>query len=552
MRTLIVKRDSLVRLVPLLTDSVLIGRIPVLDVVLSDESVSRKHARLFLRNDRWYLQDLQSSGGTYVNRARLQPDRPAAIGLSDVIQIGPFTMTLSDGSSDPNDWDQATQIGQVLLDDQPEYIEETARSEGFGSVVIRPEDKLQGILKINEVLAGNLDVDAVFPKVLDVLFRIFPQCDRGAVLLNPDDPARLRTAAQRKRSTEDDQTVRISRVILGNVLTTGTAILSANTTTDPRTTESDSIRTSSVHSAMCVPMHDVDGRTFGVISLDSQNPARRFTSEDLELLIAVSGQAARAYENARLLQESLRQQQLRYEMQLAADIQRRLIPTELPVVPGYQFFGTYDAAKAVGGDYYDCFAMPNGHICVSFGDVAGKGFPAALIMARLSGIVRNAMQHTHDVAEAMTQINSLMCSGMVEGRFVTYILGILNPSDHTFRFANAGHMSPEIRHANGTLSVAPDERSGTVLGILDGQKFESMAVSLQPGDTIVLRTDGVDEAMNEWGDLYGEARFRRCVQKGASPESICETLRDEVKAFMPPGKQNDDITLFACGRCLAE
>jgi sigma-B regulation protein RsbU (phosphoserine phosphatase) len=170
-------------------------------------------------------------------------------------------------------------------------------------------------------------------------------------------------------------------------------------------------------------------------------------------------------------------------------------------------------------------------------------------MARLSGIVRNTMNFTDDVGVAMCQINSLMCNNMAEGRFVTYILGVIDPVQHTFTFGNAGHMPPELRSADGTLLNPGTETSGPPIGFDAEYQYKTMALPLPAGTIVVLRTDGVDEAMNSASEQFGESRFRDCVCNAPhDPAAICRNLFAAVQAFAGSEPQKDDITLLAFGR----
>jgi serine phosphatase RsbU (regulator of sigma subunit) len=193
--------------------------------------------------------------------------------------------------------------------------------------------------------------------------------------------------------------------------------------------------------------------------------------------------------------------------------------------------------------------MPDGKICISFGDVAGKGVPASLIMSRLSGIVRSTMNFTDDVGLAMCQINSLMCNNMIDGRFVTYLLGVVDPTAHSFTFANAGHLPPEIRSPDGELSNPGTEDSGMPIGIDRSCPFPTSVIQLAPGTTIVLRTDGVDDAMSSQEEFYGAVRFRSVFRAhAADPQTIGRALLTDVKAFMGDTTQHDDITILSFGR----
>ncbi len=525
-----------------------VGRESHNDVAFPEREVSRRHARIFRNGDVWKLVDLGSSGGTFLNQRQLFKDVPETLKHGDSFLIGPYLFYFF------LEEDMLTTLPgfrpRVEIDeDSPSSIEGSAASSGYGSLSVRPEDKLNGILKINEALTGGFSVEATYPRILDALMEIFPQADRGAILIVKDFGREITSVAERYRRREAAQPIRISRTILSNVLKDNAAILSVNTSLDPRVADSDSIAAQSIHSTMCAPLLSVERAAFGIISLDALDPRRRFSTDDLQLLLAVANQASHALENVRLLTVQLEQQRQEEEMLLSAEIQNALIPRTLPQPPGYKFFGSCHAARAVGGDYFDCFEMPGGKVCVSFGDVSGKGFPAALIMSRLSGIARNVMHYTDDVTAAVRQINSLMCLNMVDGRFVTYILGVIDIAKHTFTFCNAGHIPPEVRRIDGRLQSLEYAGAGLPVGLDADFPYEAMTVSLSPGQVVVLRTDGVDEAMSETKQFYGVDRFRNLVQSTPpEPELIARELLIDVRKFMPAGYQNDDITILCFGR----
>lgn len=526
-----------------------IGRHVNADIRLEQDHVSRRHARIFKSEGSWWLQDMKSTGGTIVNGKQILPESPVILRDHDDIRIGSNKLVFECQTEFLPGYQRKTSAELEITDDSDSSIEGSAPSSGYGQISVRPEDKLIGILKINEALAGNVDLRAICPLVLDTLFDIFLPADRGAILLFDEDTHFPIPVAQRHRNIDDSESVRISRAVLDHVLRTNSAILSSNTLIDPRIADSESILAQTIQSTMCAPMLGVDGKPFGVIHLDSQDLRQRFSQDDLQLLVAVASQAAHAFENARLLTMYLQKQKQDEEMKISAQVQRALIPEVLPQPAGYRFFGSYDAAAAVGGDYFDCFEMPDGKICISFGDVAGKGVPASLIMSRLSGIVRSTMNFTDDVGLAMCQINSLMCNNMIDGRFVTYLLGVIDPMTHRFTFANAGHMPPEISSPDGQLYNLGIENSGMPIGIERSCLYPTSVIQLEPGTSIILRTDGVDDARSFPGEFYGAARFRNAVRSHATdPESIGRALLTEVKAFMANGIQHDDITIMAFGR----
>ncbi|MCA9067924.1 MAG: SpoIIE family protein phosphatase, partial [Planctomycetaceae bacterium] len=312
---------------------------------------------------------------------------------------------------------------------------------------------------------------------------------------------------------------------------------------------SESIADLRIHSMMCVPMLGLDGNVIGIISIDTQNPFKQFNPQDLDLLLAVAGEAALKFENARLLDSHLAKVKQDNEMEIARNVQRALLPESLPEVEGYQFFASYDSAQAVGGDYYDAMMLTKDKICLSFGDVAGKGVPGALIMSRIASCVQNTMSFVHEVDAAITAINNHMCSNMVEGRFVTYVLVIIDLETHTMTLANAGHMSPLIRRADGTVDQFPDETIGIPVGIMEDYPYDVVSRVIEPGETVVIITDGVDEAMNSNEDLYTKERVVEFVKNGSpNAEELGKALLADVRRHAGGWPQNDDITIMTFGR----
>ncbi|MCA9116555.1 MAG: SpoIIE family protein phosphatase [Planctomycetaceae bacterium] len=584
MASLVLLQDGQAIRFELSGELVLLGRHPDCGVQLNSGMISRRHARATWDGSHWYLEDLGSGNGTFLNAQRLE--QPTRLTHCDRVKLGPLLLRYEeqevseplvelpeDGGmqlpSQPNPFQppavdatlappprasaSPSETFQFNLSDEDEdsaqimgSLENVGR---FGMLDVQPDVKLKAVLEISRSLAGSSDVQALLPKILETLFRIFPHADRGSILLRDDDTGRMIPAAQRHRRDEEDSTVKLSRTILNKVLEDRQGILSADAASDSRFDASESISSLTIRSMMCVPMLGLEGEPTGVINIDTQNPVNQFRSEDLDLLMAVAGQAALSYESARLLASHFEKQKQDSEMQIARDVQRALLPRELPSVEGYDFFASYDSAQAVGGDYYDAFMLDDTKICLSFGDVAGKGVPGALIMSRMASVVQNTMNFTHDVGEAIVAINNHMCANAVEGRFVTYVLVVIDLTTHEMTLVNAGHMSPLIRRPDGTVDQFDEETIGIPVGIMEGFPFDVVSRPLSPGETVVIVTDGVDEAMDPEGNLYTKERVVEFVQN-ASPraDELGRDLLADVRRHANGREQNDDITIMAFSR----
>jgi serine phosphatase RsbU (regulator of sigma subunit) len=526
------------------------GRHPDCAIQLDSNMVSRFHAQLVKQDNRILLEDLGSGNGSFVNGKQLDPSSPQPLKNDDRIKLGPLKLRFEDDAGqDESENPFAMTMGVELSDGASSTIMGSASASGYGLFDVRPEDKLKGILKINQALSGTVEIANLAPRILDTLFDIFPQADRGSILIKEGPRKPLIPVAQKHRDQTVDDSVRMSRTVLERVMNEKAGILSADAANDSRFSASESISNLTIHSMMCVPMMDMEDHPFGVISLDTQNPLKRFNEEDLDLLLAVATQAAHSYQNARLLHTYLEKQKQDKEMGIARGVQRALLPEKLPDVPGYSFYASYDAAQAVGGDYFDCFMIGDDKVCVSFGDVAGKGVPGALIMSRIASVVQNTMSFTDDVAVAIKRINDHMCHSMVEGRFVTYILGVIDLKTNVITLANAGHMSPVIRKPGGEVEEFDDSTIGIPVGIMSGYPYEVVSREIAPGEIFVLITDGVDEAMNPDGDLYTKERVRDFVSnEPADPEQLGKDLLADVRHHADGRPQNDDITIMTFGR----
>jgi serine phosphatase RsbU (regulator of sigma subunit)/pSer/pThr/pTyr-binding forkhead associated (FHA) protein len=565
MATLVVVIDGKPTEYQLTGEPMSIGRHPDCTIAINEPSVSGRHANIQGADGVFVIEDAGSRNGTFVNDQRIEGR--ADLHHGDAIRFGNTAAHFHDPASRPATDDSPVLAdragagepvpffgsgpGQVNIDeaDEPTITDKLSTAGRFGILEVNPEAKLKAVLEISNNLAGTVDLTALLPKILDSLFGIFRCADRGCILLKDDTTGELVPRAMRHRRKDEDSTVRLSRTIIQRVLTEKSGVLSADATVDSAFSTSQSIADINIRSMMCVPLLRSDGQVLGILSIDSQNTLGQFTHDDLDILMTVAGQAALAYENAQLVQIYAEKRKQDAEMDIAKSVQRALLPTEMPEVEGYQFYASYDSARAVGGDMYDWFELPDGKICLSFGDVAGKGVPGALIMSRMDSCVQSTIRHVHDAVEAVCAINEHMCDSEVEGRFVTYILCIVDTNSHEVVLVNAGHMPPIIRRADGTIEKFDEELSGPPICVVDDYPYEAQTCKLEPGDLIVMYTDGVDEAMNSEGELYGAQRLLDFVKNGPlEAEQMGKLLLEDVRRHAQGHPQSDDITIMTFGR----
>ncbi len=528
-------------------EEILIGRHPDCGVQLESNAVSRRHARVFVQDGQYAIEDLGSGNGTFVNGQAIESATP--LKSQDRIKLGPVLMRFEEGSATVVSDVETTMVGVSLDYDEATIMASVETGGGFGELGVRSEEKLKGVLEISKALAGSVDVESMLPKVLGTLFGIFNQADRGCVLLRDAESGELVPRAMKHRRESEDETVTLSRTILNKVIADKAGVLSADASSDSQFAASQSISNLAIRSMLCVPMLGIDGEVAGVINLDSQNPVNQFDNEDLELLQAIAGQAALSCESARLMSTFMAKQKQDNELDIARGVQEALLPEKLPEAEGYSFFASYDAAQAVGGDYYDALELDDGKICLAFGDVAGKGVPGALIMSRISSCVQNTMAFTMSIKEAVAAINNHMCANAVEGRFVTFVLVIIDPVAHQLTLVNGGHMSPMILTPAGSIEEFDTESVGLPIGVMEDFPFEVVQRPIAEGEIFVIFTDGVDEAMNPAGEFYTLERMRKFLLAGPrQADELGRALLADVRAFADGRDQNDDITIMTFGR----
>jgi serine phosphatase RsbU (regulator of sigma subunit) len=290
---------------------------------------------------------------------------------------------------------------------------------------------------------------------------------------------------------------------------------------------------------------DVCRGVLEVSAADSQGG--RFSQRDLDLLRALASVAALGLENARMHAESLKQERLAQDLRLAEQIQKSFLPRELPSSPGLEFLAEYQPAYSVGGDFYDVFWLGPTQLGMFIGDVAGKGVSAALLMARMTSDLRLAAHAEATPDRVLASVNRAVLARGQHDIFVTCVYLALDVTTRRITLANAGHLPPLVRRA-ASGQVEPVEGSGTAIGIFEDAEFKQVELTLWPGDTLVLCTDGVEEATNESGQQLGPERLTATLAAGSSaPRELRARVLAEVRRHVGVAPQYDDLTLLLCG-----
>jgi sigma-B regulation protein RsbU (phosphoserine phosphatase) len=335
-----------------------------------------------------------------------------------------------------------------------------------------------------------------------------------------------------------------STTIVNEVISTRVALLTNNAQFDQRFSAGQSIIMRGLRAILCAPMlvHD---RLVGVIYVDTSMRTSIFTEADRNLLDLVAGQAGRAIENARLYSVAVEKGRMERELQMASEIQRGLMPRQMPRIPGYEIMPQWKAAREVAGDFYDGFALGPESFGVVIADVSDKGAPAAMIMAVARTLMRSSAFAGLSALDTVKRANELILEDAERGgMFVTVFHSMFDVDGHSIH-VNAGHNPPLLyRRASNSTEYLPI--GGRAIGWFYENPVKEVHIQLEPGDVLVYYTDGLTEAENPASDYYGEERLSEAVLQcaGQSAKDILEYIIDDVDAFCAGRPPFDDLTMI--------
>jgi phosphoserine phosphatase RsbU/P len=284
------------------------------------------------------------------------------------------------------------------------------------------------------------------------------------------------------------------------------------------------------------------GELLGVLYLDSRQPTSAFSALDREVLRSLAREAATVVENARLFASARDKARLDHEIQIASEIQQRLLPKSLPDLPDVAIAGSTLACYSVGGDCFDVIELGTGRRGFFVGDVSGKGISAALLATLLQGVFFTTAAMDIPICDIFSRVNKYLCERTMESRYATVFYGVLE-GDGSFEYVNAGHVPPLVRRRSGAIEPLTSENFP--VGLFAEADYKSARVKLEPGDFVVIYTDGVSEAANLQNEQFEEPRLRNIIASCAGTVAqMADAIRDSVKDFTQGAPPSDDITLL--------
>ena len=526
-------------------EPVVIGRHPDCEIHIDDGSVSRRHAQVVYQDGAYFVEDLDSRNGTFLNDQQIyQPTKLYDDSVIRVCDIS-FVFQSSDlpgGTVRPrptlNKDRSATQIASsVFLEDDDSGSQIMSRldvpSHHSGTHNrVGAEEKLLALTKITYALSESVERDEVLSKILDFLFDLFIEADRGFIILR-DSEGRLQPLGVKTRRARDDEQIRISRTIVHQVMDTKQPLISSDAAADDRFDMAQSIVDFRIRSIMCAPLINSQDESIGVIQLDTLKQSIAFKEEDLETLVTVAMQASLAIQKADLFEDVKKADMLADDLELAHELQQRFLPQRAPDLKGFSFFSYYRPMQQVGGDYFDYVPLGNNRVGIIVADVVGHGIPAALLMAKVSAESRFALATSATAVEAISKMNNNLSDLNID-RFVTLVLGLLDVEESKMTIVNAGHMPPILRHQSGEIRQLAIEEAGLPLGIMEDYEYEAVEIEVRRGDVVVMYTDGINEAMDADGNqlttqfMIDEIKSSQTKTPETIGELICQTVTRHI------------------------
>jgi phosphoserine phosphatase RsbU/P len=504
-----------------------IGRRETNDLRLGGSEVSRDHAEIVLDGTRYLLRDRGSRFGTYINGEAVTE---RALEPGDSIRVG------RGGGAEM----------VFLLAEQTGAPAAPAASAAIGDL-----RHVAALLEGLRALGSGRVLDDVLALVMDSAIEV-SGAERGFIMLEGEDGSSLefKLGRTRGRSSLPGSRFETSRKIPEQVFETGQPRIIADLLDGDLANVHMGTVALGIRHVLCVPLRLVryleaaedepTEQNIGVLYLDSREKGSLLSSSTRSALETLATEAAVAIENARLYRETLEKARLDQEIRIAAEIQQALLPRLSYAGAFFDAAGSTLPCRSIGGDFFDYLELPGGHFAFALGDVAGKGPPAALLSAMVQGIIAAQSASTDGPSATLTRVNHAMLRRAIEARYATTFYGVLAP-DGAVTSCNAGHNPPLVLGRQGIRRL---DRGGPPLGLFDAIPFEEETVSLEPGDWVVVFSDGVSEALSVAGEEFGDARIAEVARANYDhePPVLLESLLAAVRTFTKGAPQGDDVT----------
>ena len=523
----------------------LIGRTPDCDLYVNNDTVSRQHAKLEITdNDVIQITDLGSHNGTVVNGKLLKETE--IVKHNDSIEIGKIELrvVIDDGSTKIKnlvslvDNDDLSNITMLPMEQALEPLPST---------ILENKKVFDSIFEFGKMLILPGSEQEIFNQIMQLLDDVIP-FDRSAVFNVKDGLDQISISTQYSTNKTSSTSYSISRTILNELLEKKEAILISGAQSDEKYAEQQSIISSGIENAIAVPLYDEEN-VFGVLYLDTFNIANSYTEDHLRIVATFGNMLASKIANNNLLKERREKEILEAELAVASQIQEQLLPSKLPFINGYDIYAYQIQCKQVGGDLYDVIELPDGRLLLVLADVSGKGIGAALLASNILAAFR-AIYNTSNLllSDAVKGVSEQLLKFSRSGDFATLFIAVFDPIRNSINYVNAGHNPPLVAKSNGKMEFL--EASGIPIGMMDLNNWDENTMNFEEGDTVLIFSDGIPEAMNEKDDQFSDEMLEKILvdNREKAPDVLSKYIINKVTEFVDGHPRSDDITLMILQR----
>jgi len=410
-------------------------------------------------------------------------------------------------------------------------------------------DKLRMLLDITKKISRSLDLQEILNQVMDTLDSLIPydaagifvvDCGKRGLDADIDEPCVFQAEAVRGYAISEltEVHLKIGEGLIGHVALTRQPFISPDVRKEPLYINARE----QTRSEMVAPIISND-EVIGVFDLESDE-LNAYSEDDLEVLMLLASQVAIIIEKVMLHEQLIEKKRLEGQLEVARQVQLELLPASDPRLPGFDISAYNFPTEEVSGDYYDWVRLHNDQIGVVVADVAGKGVPAALLMAFLRASLRLATHIGYSPQTSMAKVNFLLWESIERNQFVTAFYGILDATNRTLAYANAGHNPPLLLSADGTSCFL--SHGAVPLGMFSDTRYHEYYLTMAPGDQLILYTDGVTEATNPREEEFGRERLLKSVKacRDLPAREMIASIQKDVSAWTDGLGAHDDVTIF--------
>ena len=522
----------------------IMGRSEVVSLPMpSDTMLSRQHCAFEWNAGGWIVKDLNSKNGTTVNGNNLTRDHRLFPGDRVVAgrQILEFEVQrTSEPKPTPSPLEFVEDDAGVPMRPDSTFIIRldsanfSSKPAGVPSLELeRANRRMDALVRAGRELSSFKPIDSLFDITLELALDAV-SAKRG--ILMTLERGELVTRAH------EGEGFRVSTAVRDKVMNERASLLVQDVAADNLLKASQTIVQQKIKSLMAVPLQ-TETQVIGILYVDTPNVLYPFDAEALSLLTVFANIAALRIEHARLVEVEHTERVLAHDLEQAADIQRGLFPQAPPILPGLELAGSSHPCRSVGGDYYDYVPMADGRLLLVVADVSGKGLAASLLMSSLQARVHALCELQTDVAKLVSRLNHSIKANTPDNKFITGFFAAIDHVTGEMEYANAGHNAPVIVRQSGQIELLT--AGGPVLGILPNITYAGGRTRMEPGDLLVMYSDGVSEAPNSKDEEFGEEAVGEIAAAclGRSAREVMMEIARRLSEFLGECSPTDDVTM---------